>query len=159
MDEFRIYATGVVMAILAAGAVFMLLPSKRVAKPARIAAALAVLLVLTAPLLKLSGDYREIVFSADTDLPEHYYDLEETQRKQRVELARERFADSVCDMLEKNGIIPAGVNIYVTEEDGELKLADIRIRLSADATATVRSKAMRIVTEVYGIEPAIEIER
>lgn len=159
MDEFRVYATGVVMAVFAAGAVFILLPSKRVSKPARIAAALAVLLVTAAPLLKLSADYREIIASADTDLPEHCCDLAETQRKQRVELARERFADSVRDTLEKNGIIPAGVNIYVTEEDGELRLYDVALRLSADTTAAVRNKAARIVTEVYGVEPSIEIER
>ena len=159
MDEFRVYATGVVFAVLAAGAVFMLLPAKRVAKPARIAAALAVLLVIAAPLLKLSKDYREIISSADTDLPEHYSDLAETQRKQRTELARERFSASVRDTLEKNGIIPSDVNIYVTEEGGELKLYDIAFTLGSDATAAEKIKAMRIVTEVYGIEPSVDTER
>lgn len=159
MDEFRVYATGVVLSVLAAGVVFLLLPSKRVAKPARIAAALAVLLVMAAPLLKLSADYRDVIASADADLPEHYTDLAETQRKQRTELARERFSDSVRDVLEKNGIFPSDVNIYVTEEGGELRLYDVALKLPSNATAADRSKAMRIVTEVFGIEPAVEIER
>ena len=159
MDEFRIYATGVVFAVLAAGAVFMLLPSKRIAKPARIAAALAVLLVIAAPLLKVSADYRDIIASADTDLPEHYTDIAETQRKQRTELARERFCGSVRDILERNGIIPSDVNIYVTEVSGELKLYDIALTLGAETTPADKNKAMRIVTEAFGIEPAIEIER
>ena len=159
MEELRIYAAGVIFSVLAAGAVFLLLPAKRVSKPARIAAAVAVLLVLVTPLLKLSSDYRDIIASADTDLPEHYSDLAETQRKQRTELARERFSESVRDILERNGIIPADVNIYVTEEDGDLKLYDIAVKLRSDATAAERSKTMRVVTEVFGIEPSINIER
>lgn len=159
MEEFRIYAIGAVLSVFAAGAVFLLLPSKRVAKPARIAAAVAVLLTLTAPLLKLSSRYRDIIASADTDLPEHYHDVAEIQRKQRTELARERFSESVRDILERNGIIPAAVNIYVTEERGELKLYDVALTLPRDATAQQRSKAMRVVTEVFGIEPSVETER
>ena len=159
MEELRVYASGVLYSLLAAGAVLLLLPAKRVAKPARIAAAVAVLLVMTAPLLKLSGEYRDIIAAADTDLPEHYSDLAETQRKQRTELARERFSASVSDILERNGIIPADVNIYVTEEGGELKLYDIALTLKSDVTAADRSKAMRVVTEVFGIEPSVEIER
>ncbi|MBQ9557454.1 MAG: stage III sporulation protein AF [Clostridia bacterium] len=159
MDEFRIYATGVIFSVLAAGAVFLLLPAKRVAKPARIAAAVAVLLVLTAPLLKLSGDYRDIIAEADTDLPSHYEDLAETQRKQRTELARERFSQSVRDILERNGISPSDVNIYVTEKDGELIIYDVALTLRPDATAAERSKATRIVTEVFGVEPSVGIER
>ena len=159
MEEFRVYVTGVVLSLFAAGAVLLLLPSKRVAKPVRIAAAVTVLLVLTAPLLKLSSRYREIIASADTDLPEHYHDVAETQRKQRTELARERFSESVRDILERNGIIPAAVNIYVTEEQGELKLYDIALTLPRDVTAQQRSKAMRVVTEVFGIEPSVETER
>ena len=159
MQEFRIYATGVVFSVLAAGAVFLLLPAKRVAKPARIAAAVAVILVLTAPLLKLSGDYRDIISEADVDLPSHYQDLAETQRKQRTELARERFSQSVRDILEKNGISPSDVNIYVTEKNGELEIRDIALKLRPDVTAAGRSKAIRVVTEVFGIEPSVEIER
>ncbi|MBR5942763.1 MAG: hypothetical protein IKZ81_05405, partial [Clostridia bacterium] len=60
---------------------------------------------------------------------------------------------------ERNGIIPADVNIYVTEEDGDLKLYDIAVKLRSDATAAERSKTIRVVTEVFGIEPSIDIER
>ena len=159
MDEFRIYATVVIFSVLAAGAVFLLLPAKRVAKPARIAAAVAVLLVLTAPLLKLSGDYHDIIAEADTDLPSRYEDLAETQRKQRTELARERFSQSVRDILERNGISPSDVNIYVTEKDGELIIYDVALTLRPDVTAAERSKATRIVTEVFGVEPSVGTER
>lgn len=159
MEEFRIYAAGVIFSALAAGVVFILLPSKRVAKPVRIAASVAVLTVMLAPLLKISHDFDSISANAEITPPEYYSELKTTQKAQQTEVIKDNFSASVKEILASNGIIPSDVHIYVTEENESTVLYDIGVTLGADATAADRNKTKRIVTEVFGIEPSIETER
>lgn len=159
MDAFRIYAAGVIFSVLAAGAVFMLLPAKRTSKPVRIALSVAVLTVMLAPLLKISGDFDSVSAEGEITPTEHYSELQKTQKAQRTEVVKDNFSASVKEILASNGIIPSDVHIYVTEENESTVLYDIGIVLGADATASEISKTKRIVTEVFGIEPSLGTER
>lgn len=159
MDELRIYTTGIIFSVLAAGIAFMLLPKKSLANPVRLAAAAAVLIALLTPLFKLSDNYRDIVSSADADLPSGYVELEDVQRVQTTQLARERFSESVNDILLKNGITPQLVHIYVSAEGDDIRITDIAVTLSETTTASEKLKTENVITEVFGIQPSITISR
>jgi len=159
MQEFRIYISSAVFALFASGIAFMLMPKGKIPRYVRIAASICILLLLISPIFKLSSTYKDIVFEADTYLPEHYIELEELHRKQRIDITKENFSASVSDILLKNGITPQLVHIYVTAQDDEISLCGISVLLSSSTTAPERTKVKRIITEVFGIEPSIELER
>ena len=159
MQEFRIYISAIVFATFASGILFMLIPKGRVPKYIRMTASISLLLLLISPIFKLSKNYKDIVSQADIDLPNNYIELEEIQRKQYIEVTKEKFSASVEDILIKNGITPISVHIYVTAEGEEIILYGISILLSSSTTAPEVSKAKRVITEVFALEPSIELER
>lgn len=135
------------------------MPKGKVPKHIRMIVSISLLILLISPIFKFSGDFEKVVSSAETDSPPHYVELEEIQRKQRIELAEKNFSASVSDILNKNGITPKSVHIYISEQDEEIMLYGISISLSETTTAAKKNKTERIITEIFGIEPSIKLER